>query len=121
MKYPFWFILSITGVLSLLFVAFVVNLHMGSWGIFLIPTDSPIRQAADDLDTYINYGVKSSIEVFMQTKSSGGVRSPDFLVELDTISSQLESLSSVVGVQNMIRLQLPSTTLAAYQAMYKYN
>lgn len=115
MQFPLWFLLSIGGMLSVFFFVFVFKLRMGSWGIFLVPVDSSVRQTFDSLKTNVNYGANSVIEVYMQTVSETQLRSPEFLTALDAYSSELEAIPAVSRVVNILRFN-PQYNFSEYIA-----
>lgn len=115
--YPLPILAVLLSLLSAMMWVFITKVRLGTTWTDLIAVHAPSRETVEFLQAKIPSLGASSMEVFMQTEPETTVISPVFLTALDKYSTAIESISHVVGVRNLIRIQ-PGLTVGQYVSYY---
>ena len=103
MTYPWPVMIVIFGLFSGLLFVVITQARFGSGGISLLPLNSQIRQATDDITNAIPSNGKSSLTVYMKTK--GEIVDYNFLAALDAYSTKVEQVENVIELTNLVRMK----------------
>ena len=114
MTYPWPVMIVIFGLFSGLLYVVVAQARFGSGGTSLLPLNSEIRTATDDITKYIPSNGKSSLTVYMKTK--GNIVDLGFLSALDAYSSKVEQVENVIQLTNLVRMKSNYTVQEYYNS-----
>lgn len=103
MTYPWPVMVVIFGLFSGLLFVVITKARFGNGGVSLLPLNSEIRAATDDITNAIPSTGKSSLTVYMKTK--GSIVDFNFLSALDAYTTEVEQVENVIQVINLVRMK----------------